>query len=155
MAVYLIATVLMVLADVITKLAALKYLKPVGTFPVIKDVFHLTFCKNTGAAFSMFSGKPYILAVFSIIVILAITAYILKTRPKSRTLMWALSMIVAGGTGNVIDRVLRGYVVDFFDFRIINFAIFNVADIFVCVGTALLGIYLFFIEGKMEKKNDL
>ena len=155
MAGYLIATVLMILADFFTKLAAIKYLKPIKTFPVIKDVFHFTFCKNTGAAFSMFSGKPYTLAAVSIVVIFVIIVCVIKYKPTSKTLMWALSMIVAGGLGNVIDRVSRGYVVDFFDFRIINFAIFNVADIFVCTGTFLLGIYLFFIEGKMEKKNDI
>lgn len=64
---------------------------------------------------------------------------------------WCLAAIVGGGIGNLIDRVARGYVVDFIDFRLIHFAIFNVADIFVVVGVILLLIYLLFFESKRAK----
>ena len=149
--IYLVLTVLMVLSDYFTKALAVQHLKGIATMPVIKGVFHLTYCENTGGAFSIFSGNPYLLALVSSLLIVAILVYIMLKKPKSHLLLVSLSMIVAGGTGNIIDRVVQGYVVDFFDFRIINFAVFNVADIFVCLGMALLVLYVFLSE-KAEKK---
>ena len=155
---YIVCTLVaagILLLDMFTKTLAIEHLTKVPTLPVIKNVFHLTYCENTGAAFSMFSGKPYILAVISLVLVAILVGYIALKKPKSRVLMLSLTAIAAGGLGNIIDRFTRGFVVDFFDFRLINFAIFNVADIAVCCGVVLLGIYLFFIQDKMGQKNDI
>ena len=69
-------------------------------------------------------------------------------KPKSRILGISLAMIAGGGIGNLIDRISLQYVVDFIDFRIINFPVFNVADIFVSIGAVLMVIYILFFEGK-------
>ena len=150
---FFITTVLLIAADVFSKLAAVRFLKDIDTFPIINNVFHLTFCRNTGAAFSLLSGNTGILALISVLMIAVIIAYIIVKKPTSRLLLSALSLIVAGGTGNIIDRVLRGYVIDFFDFRLINFAIFNVADVFVCVGVVLLAVYI--IKTDLKKEESL
>lgn len=148
---FFIITVLLIAADMFSKLAAVCFLKNIDTFPIIKNVFHLTFCRNTGAAFSLLSGSTGFLALVSALMIAVIIAYIIIKKPKSRLLLSSLSLIVAGGTGNIIDRVLRGYVIDFFDFRLINFAIFNVADIFVCIGVVLLAVYIIKTDIKKEE----
>lgn len=145
---YVIIAAVIVAADLTSKYFVLEKLKPIGSLPIIKDVFHLTFCKNTGAAFSIFSDKTYLLGIVSAAAIVAIAIYVAAAKPKSRLLLTALSMIVGGGAGNMADRLFRGYVVDFFDFRLINFAIFNVADVFICIGVGLLAVYLIFFADK-------
>ena len=71
---------------------------------------------------------------------------------ESKVLLIALTSVIGGAIGNIYDRVMLGYVVDYFDFRLINFAVFNVADVFVVCGSILLGFYLIFIEGKTAVK---
>ena len=78
------------------------------------------------------------------IVIIAVVLFVIAKRPKNKLLLLSLSMIASGGIGNLIDRIRFGYVVDFLDFRLINFPIFNVADIFVTVGAALFIALLLF-----------
>ena len=148
---FFILTLVFVLADILSKAAAVRFFQPLETYPIIKDVFHLTYCRNTGAAFSIFSGNTKLLAFISVLMIALILVYIISKKPQNRLLLMSFSMIVAGGIGNVIDRIFRGYVVDFFDFRLINFAIFNVADIFVCCGVALLALYIIKTEGSEKK----
>ncbi len=149
---YMCLAAVMLLLDYITKWAAASRLAQMRTLAVFEGVFHLTYCENTGAAFGIFAGKPYLLAAVSCVMIAAVIVYVAIKKPKSHLLMLSLTMIISGGLGNVIDRVTKGYVVDFFDFRIINFAIFNVADIFVCCGVALLAVYMLFTNNKTEKK---
>ncbi|MDP4119014.1 MAG: signal peptidase II [Bacillota bacterium] len=148
---YAILTAAMVILDFVTKNIVAGTMKSGDTIPVLKGVFHITYCENTGAAFSMFSGKPYILAVVSAAVMVGLIVYIIFKKPTNHVFMFSLALIVAGGIGNMIDRIFRGYVVDFFDFRLINFAIFNVADTFVTCGVILFGIYLFFIQKKADE----
>lgn len=128
--------------DQLTKWLAVIFLEGEASFPLWQDVFHLTFVKNPGAAFGMLSNNRWVFMITSTVAIVAVLYYLIRYRPKNKWLVWALSMIVGGGIGNMIDRVLLGYVVDFFDFTLINFAVFNVADSFVCVGAAILVVYM-------------
>ena len=90
--------------------------------------------------------------IISTVAIAALVFYLVKYKPKSYLAVSAIGMIVGGGIGNMIDRIWLGYVVDFIYIKIIDFAVFNVADSFVCVGTALLVIYiLFFYKEKTEE----
>ncbi len=144
-----------VILDQLSKFWAVKFLMPIETLPIIGDVLHLTYHENTGAAFGILKNNRWVFLVISTVAIIVLSAYIIKFPPKNKWLGVGLSFIVGGGIGNMIDRLLLGYVVDFIDFRLINFAIFNVADSFVCVGAALVMIYiLFFYEEKKEEKND-
>ncbi len=129
-----------------SKHLAVKYLEPIGTYPLVKDVFHLTYCKNDGAAFSIFSSKQLFLIIATSVVIcfvlgLLFRAVQLNTNPW---LSLSLAFIAGGAIGNLIDRMRLNYVIDYFDFRLINFAIFNVADVFIVMGTILLCFLVLF-----------
>ena len=131
-----------VFLDQITKYLTVLYLKPVDTVPIIEDVIHLTYVENTGAAFGMMKDSRWVFMVISTVAIVGILVYMFWKRPTDKLLCLSLSFIVGGGIGNMIDRTLLGYVVDMIDFRLINFAVFNVADSFVCVGAGLMILYL-------------
>jgi len=150
---YLIITLIMIGADFFTKILAVNSLKNGASIPVIKDVFHFTYCENTGGAFSLFEGNPYLLAGISLALIGGAVYYVLAKKPKSHILLLSLSMIVAGGMGNIIDRITKGYVVDFLHFCLIDFPVFNVADIFVCIGMGLFAYYILFIHDKVVKEK--
>lgn len=136
--------------DQITKYLAKVYIKPLDTqsIPIIRDVFHLTYTQNTGAAFSILQNQRWIFITLTIIFIIFAVYYLIKHKNDNLLLRIALSMVLAGAVGNLIDRIWLGYVVDFFDFRLINFAIFNIADTSVVIGSILLAYYLLFIAGK-------
>ena len=151
---WILITVGVVVLDQITKWLAVEYLIPIGTVPIIKDALHLTYVENPGAAFGMMQNSRWIFLLVSTVAIIAIIIYLIKFAPKNKLAQLSLAFILGGGIGNMIDRVALGYVVDFIDFRLINFAVFNVADSFVCVGAALLIIYVLFIEGKENKRSD-
>ncbi len=129
-----------ILLDQLTKHLTVLYLKPIPTLPLIENVLHLTYRTNTGAAFSIFSApdQRWIYMTASTVGILAMLAILLLYRQLTPLMRYSLAMVIGGGIGNMIDRLSLGYVVDMIDFRLINFAVFNVADSFVCVGTGLL-----------------
>ena len=151
---WILITVGVVVLDQLTKWLAVEYLIPVGTVPIIKDALHLTYVENPGAAFGMMQNSRWIFLLVSTVAIIAIIIYLIKFAPKNKLALLSLAFILGGGIGNMIDRVALGYVVDFIDFRLINFAVFNVADSFVCVGAALLIIYVLLIDGKENKRSE-
>lgn len=147
--------VISVALDRITKWLAVLYLKGNGSVSIIGELLHFTYVENEGAAFGMMKNARWIFMVISTLAIGAMIFYLIKYKPKSRLALVSLAMIIGGGIGNMIDRVLLGYVVDFIYIKIIDFAVFNVADAFVCVGTALLIIYIIFLyrDGKDGAKK--
>lgn len=151
---YMIIAAIVIL-DQIVKKAVTVYMELNESLPVITDVFHITYIHNTGAAFSLMEGFRFLLIALPLLVILAALIYLFKKRKEARpALLLSLSFIAGGGLGNVIDRIALGYVVDYFDFRV--FPIFNIADIFVCAGCALLVIYMLFMDGThpQGRKNE-
>lgn len=144
MYVYLIVCALFIAADILTKYAVTSNMSVGSTIPLIDGVFHLTYVRNTGAAFSMLSGQRVFLILLPVVIIVALLIYVIVKKPRSKLLLLSFSMIISGGIGNLIDRIRLGYVIDFFDFRLINFPVFNVADIWVTVGGALFIILLLF-----------
>ncbi len=128
--------------DQLTKWLAVVYLQGQPSFPLWQDVLHFTFWKNEGAAFGILQDQRWVFMVFSTVAIIALLVYLFGFRPKNRFVAISLAMIVGGGIGNMIDRIALGYVIDFIDFTLINFAIFNVADSFVTVGAFMLMGYL-------------
>ena len=127
-----------IILDQITKILAEVFLKSNGTFPIIKNALHLTYVENRGAAFGMLADSRWLFMVVSVVAILVFGAYLYLGHAESTLSAVALAMMTSGGIGNMIDRIFRGYVIDFIDFRLINFAVFNGADSLVCVGAGLL-----------------
>ncbi len=142
--VYFIITLVAVILDIVSKYLTVEYLKPVGTYKLIDGVFQLTYRENTGAAFSILEGKRIFFLIITTVLVLFIAYLLCANIVQNRIACYALSAIVGGGIGNMIDRAVNGYVVDMFDFCLINFAVFNVADIFITCGSILfLAIYIF------------
>ncbi|MGN1409173.1 MAG: signal peptidase II [Eubacteriales bacterium] len=141
-----------VAADQLTKFFAAANLTEISTYPLIENVFHFTYVENRGAAFGMLADHRWIFMILSVVGIAAVFVYLTATKPKSWWMRIALCFIIGGGVGNMIDRIARGYVIDFIDCRFIDFYVFNVADSFVCVGCAMF-IIAVIIEELAEKKR--
>lgn len=139
-----IIAALAVAIDQIVKFFAVTYLRPVRSVSLIDGVFHLTYLENRGAAFGILQNRQYLFVAFTVIVLLLIVFYLWRKRPKARLLWCSLALVSGGAVGNFIDRIRLGYVVDLFDFELINFAVFNAADVFVCVGVFLAAVYIIF-----------
>lgn len=139
---------LLIIFDQFIKKLAVEKLQPKSSIPVIKDFFHFTYVENTGAAFGVMDNRAGILILITSLAILVAVILILFKKIKSPFLIWTISLIIAGGVGNLIDRIANGYVIDYLDLRVINFAVFNFADCCVVIGTSLLMIYILF------SKND-
>ena len=158
----------LIIIDQLTKFIILKNFQPGDSFPVIKNIFHITFVSNKGMAFGIFSetGSIFIwisfVAAISIVLILTLSEKIFHgigkykydttskialghcRRQFSRKVEYTrifLSLILAGALGNLIDRIRFGYVVDFLDFRI--WPVFNIADACISIGTVLLVLQIF------------
>ncbi|WP_373479631.1 signal peptidase II [Geminocystis sp.] len=124
--------------DQITKYLITKNFQNVGeTFPLWEGVFHLTYVQNTGAAFSFFRGGAGWLRWLSLLVSLGLMIFAWREK-LSKVEQLAYGFILAGALGNGIDRFLFGYVVDFLDFRLINFPVFNIADMCINIGIIFL-----------------
>ncbi|MDD3839348.1 MAG: signal peptidase II [Clostridia bacterium] len=135
---------LIIIADQVSKYYVLTDLKKCNTIPIVKDVFHLTYVENRGAAFGVLQNKRWFFIVTTLIVS-GIIVYYLFTLPKEKVLLKiSLSLILGGAIGNLIDRIRLGFVVDFLDFRLINYPVFNIADTAVVTGTILLALIILF-----------
>ncbi|MGL5328289.1 MAG: signal peptidase II [Peptostreptococcaceae bacterium] len=134
--------------DQISKYWALNYLKEVGSIPVIENMFHLTYVENRGAAFGMLQNNQMVFVVVALLASIVGLYYLHTKKIHHISGKVGILLIISGAIGNLIDRVRLGFVVDYFDFRIIWEYVFNVADVFVVVGTILLCIYILFFEDK-------
>lgn len=144
-------------ADQLVKYWAVTSLQPKGSIDFIHfgsfRIIDLTYLENDGALFGSMSGQRWFLIGFTAIVIIAGIIVFIKTLNRSKVLSTALALFIAGGIGNLIDRIRLGYVIDMFEIKLFRFAIFNVADICVVFAVALLFIYIIFIDSKTEKKS--
>ena len=155
-----IAAVILVLLDQGTKMLALESLKPLGSVTLAPGLLDLTFVENRGVAFGMFSGQRWMILVLTGAIIGALVYYYRKL-PEGNGYRWvrcALVMVLAGAAGNLIDRIFRGYVVDFFEFTFVKWYVFNMADIYVVLGVIWLLFLMFFVikeeAGPEGKKGD-
>ncbi len=161
MYIWIILAALGVFLDQISKYLVVLNLDLYESFELIPGVFHFTYIQNRGAAFGSFTESRWFFMVASVVMILGIVAFVIWKRPKSKLLMSALTLIVSGGIGNMIDRVRLGYVVDFLDFCAFPklwMWNFNVADAFVCIGAGLLILWMILDsvkEYKAEKTKKL
>lgn len=151
---YLLLTLLFIILDQTVKQLVLTYIPLYGSVPFIPYIMDLTYVQNTGAAFSMFSDQTWILTLCSLLLSIALAAAVWKkffAHPLGRT---ALTLVLAGAIGNLIDRAFRGFVVDMFRTLFMDFAVFNVADICVVVGGIGAGLYYVFLYDKLEGKTN-
>ena len=151
---YTIFFVALVVLDQLSKLAAFTSLRINGPVRLIPDIFELHYLENTGAAFGILRDQQWLFVVFAGVIMVLL--FLLERRmvhagAKFRPLALICAMIAAGAAGNMIDRIFHGYVIDFLYFRLIDFPVFNVADIYVVVGCILLVILISFIY----KDDDL
>ncbi len=135
------------LADQSSKFLVLAFIREDQSIPLMDGIFHLTFVRNTGAAFGILKSQPYF---FVIIAFLAVSflAYLLIKKPaflRSPDRV-ALSLILSGTLGNLTDRLRFGHVIDFLDFRI--WPVFNIADSAITVGAVILGLSMLGMLGK-------
>ena len=143
----LITAVTVFALDYISKVFVRNTLMVTGeSVPVIPGVLSLRFVANTGAAFSLGEGMGLMFALFALVVTVAIAVYLMRSPQVSRLEVLGLSLVAGGALGNALDRVTLGYVVDFFATDFIDFPVFNVADIAICVGFALSFIGFMFLS---------
>lgn len=147
-----------IILDQLTKWLCLTYLQPKGSVGLIPHVVDLTYVENRGAAFGMLADRRWVFMVISTVAIVGMCVFLTTLKEKKDTLTAiALSMIISGGIGNMIDRVFLGYVVDFIDVNPmlkplgLSFAVFNGADSFVCVGAGLLFLAYILLWRKEEQ----
>lgn len=137
-----ISILLLIALDQVVKWYVVKEIPLGGMRRFIPKVVSLTYLKNSGAAFSMLENQQWFFAIITLIAMGAAFVYIYRHIKGSLWLLLGLTLIISGGIGNFIDRVRQGFVVDMFHLDFMNFAIFNVADIYLTIGVGLLLIYL-------------
>ncbi len=144
-----ILSIIFVLLDQASKYSVINYLNK--DIEVINNFFYLIYTKNNGAAFSILTGKRLFLIIITLLIIGSLIYYIIKNEISSKMEILAFSLIIGGSLGNLIDRVVRGYVVDFISVKIFgyHFPIFNIADSLICIGVFILLI----IQFRKERKS--
>ena len=136
--------------DIITKLIVSSGMELGSSIAILPGIFELTYIHNTGAAWGVLAGKQVLLQVLTAILMIAVIVYaVVKRNVLSKPEMISLALIIGGGLGNFLSRLVKGYVVDFLNIQIIP--VFNVADIGITIGCILLIISVF-VSGK--KQND-
>lgn len=153
-ALYLLVILLLVGVDQLIKLVVATLMTAGQSIPVLEGVFHLTYQRNYGGALGLFGGMNALMTV-AMMVVLAVVGYLLFSgKIRSQLLCWCMVCIMAGGAGNLIDRLARGFVVDYLDFQLIGFWVFNFADILVTCSTFLAAVALIWIEPREERRRE-
>ncbi len=147
-----------VAADQIIKYFVVNNLKPLGSVSVIDNLFKLTYVENRGVAFGMFNDMRWFFVVLTSVLIAAIIIFMLIKRPGGKLFYIAAGLIIGGGIGNLIDRILYGYVIDYLSLSFFS-PVCNFADYAITIGVVLLAVYVIFFTGylksnKKDLKND-
>lgn len=151
----IIISIILLCIDQISKLLIVNLLTKTNSIAIIKNFFYLTYINNDGAAFSILVGKRVLLILIAVLVIVMLIRYIKKNNIQNKLELVSISLIIGGSLGNLIDRVVRGYVIDFLDFKIFNynFPIFNLADTFIVIGVFLLLLKEIRKENNLDSRN--
>ena len=141
--------------DQVIKYIVIEYLKPIGVFELIEGFIRLRYVENTGAVFGSFASHTAVLTVVSIILLIVTVYFLVSQKNKSKLVSFTLLLMIAGGIGNIIDRIRLHFVVDYIEPMFIDFAVFNFADCLITVGAFVLMIYLVVDIVKEEKQKKL
>ncbi len=146
--IYFIGIAIMIALDQATKFWAVKALLEKGSMPFISGVLGFRYTENTGAAFSILREKQLLLILLTSVIIVALMGFLIKALRTDVHVVVKLAymFILAGAVGNLIDRVRLNFVIDFLEFRFVQFPIFNIADICVVVGVSLLAVGTLFLK---------
>ena len=129
---------LLIILDQLVKWAIVSNIKLGEVKGFIPSIMSLTYLQNTGAAFSILENQQWLFTIITLLVIGGAIWYLIKNIKGSFWLISGLTLIIAGGLGNFIDRLRQGFVVDMFQFDFINFAVFNVADTYLTFGVLIM-----------------
>ena len=146
---------LLVGIDLLTKYFVVTDLKPVGEKMLIPGVLQFSYVENTGAMMGMLGGKTTLMIVAAFIALAVLFALIITKKIRFGFLYCCIIAIVSGGIGNIIDRVVRGYVVDFIEFLFVDFYVFNFADCLITVGAFLIIGYEIYNMIKEQKNKKV
>ena len=152
---YAVLALLLVLLDQGVKYLVLTRIPLGGHVPFLPHLLELTYVQNTGAAFSILESHTWLLALVSLVMSALLAWALFKPLFRHPLGRFFLALVLAGAVGNLIDRTLRGFVVDMFNVLFMNFAVFNVADICVVVGGIGLGVYYLLLADKLEPREGL
>lgn len=141
--IYYLIALIVIAVDQLTKWAVVKYMDLYESIPIVEGWLHITSSRNRGAAFGILQDKRIFFVSLTIFVVVFLVYYMFKLYKTHRFYTFALALVLGGSIGNLIDRIRIGEVIDFIDVRIINFAIFNVADSAIVIGVGLLMLELF------------
>ena len=147
----IILSIIFLIVDQITKILVVNSLVPGENIEIIKNIFNIIYTNNTGAAFSILLGKRVFLIVVAVLIIGVLLYYIKRNKIEKKIDIIALSFVIGGSLGNLIDRIVRGYVIDFISIKIgnYNFPIFNVADILI-----VIGVFLLLLSSRRRQSDD-
>ena len=145
-----IVSIIIIILDQISKSFAIKYLKGKRPYVIIENFFQLNYVENKGAAFGILQNKRILFVIITLIVIIFLTFYLGKHYNQlNKYIRITLALLLGGATGNLIDRIKFGYVVDFISFRLFNrydFPVFNIADICIVISTFIVMLMVLFDE---------
>lgn len=139
----------LILADQAIKFLVVSLMELGESIPVFSGIFHITYIENPGAAFGLFANQRLVFIVAGILVIAASCLMYRRLMSEKAIIRWGVALLLGGAVGNLIDRLRIGGVIDFLDFRI--WPVFNIADIGICVGVALL-MYALIYDTEKEKQ---
>ncbi len=139
----------LILADQAIKFLVVSLMELGESIPVFAGIFHITYIENPGAAFGLFANQRLVFIVAGILVIAAACLMYRRLMSEKAIIRWGGALLLGGAVGNLIDRLRIGGVIDFLDFRI--WPVFNIADIGICVGVALL-MYALIYDTEKEKQ---
>lgn len=150
---YVLVAAILVVLDQVSKYWVRTHMAVGESLPFISKLCQLTYVQNRGAAFSSMQGMRWLLVALTVVFVIAAFWALCKGKIRGPLGRWSLVVVLGGAVGNLIDRVLFGYVVDMFDVLFMNFAVFNVADIFVVCGGIVLCVYLAFFSDLFDGKQ--
>ena len=154
----IIIVAVLVILDQLFKYLAVQFLSTAAPVVVIPGFLGLNYLHNYGAGFSILSGQVDFLIIFTSIALVAVALAILMNKFDTKFEEFCFVLILAGGVGNLIDRCINGYVVDYLEFLFIEFPVFNFADILICCGVGLYIVYTiateFFLKNKKENNSN-
>ena len=148
-----IAAVLIVVIDQLLKLLVVNTIKTSGSVEILGGLVNFQYVENRGMAFGMLKDCRWLFIIFTVIVVVGVIIYMIKTKPQSKFLLTSLALILGGGVGNLIDRIFLGYVVDYIQLSFFS-PVCNFADYCITIGTVLLIIYILFFSPINEKDNN-
>lgn len=151
-----LTTIVVLVLDRLTKIWAVNTLSSGKVIDIIKGYFDFSYVENRGAAFGILQGNTILLGIISLVFLAYLLFLFFKSKSPSKLYKVSLGLIISGALGNLYDRFIYKYVVDFIHFHwqeTYHFPTFNIADMAVVVGTFLLLAYYFFIEPKENKES--